>query len=83
MVRLILNATSSTSDNALFGEALKHWLRRNGSEPKWGAVIISLEDDGFSILQLGPTPISGRQLVEWLTLIAAEANQVDPRDLDG
>jgi len=80
MAQLIRNVSTSTEDNALFGAALQHWLRRNGADPKWGAVIISLEDDGFSVLALGERPISGRDLVRWLDAIAMEANSVQIDD---
>jgi len=80
VAELIKNIRTDSADNALFGAALQSWLKRNGCQPTWGAVIIALEDDGYSIVALGAVPISGRDLVGMLNRIADEANTVQLED---
>jgi hypothetical protein len=83
VAKLVKNVSSIDHENALIGEALKHFFRRNGGACEVGVILIGLNHDGFDIMQLGPTPISGRQLVQYITVIAEEASSLPADAYDG
>lgn len=76
---LYSDKSSSNDANSAFGDLLQAWMRSHGVDQPVGAIIVALEVDGFSLLQLGPSSLSAERVIDYLDWVVRQSRAAQLR----
>lgn len=75
MAEIVYTRAESTDENATFGLLLQQFLASKGVQAVGGVILVCLLDDGFTLLQMGPRPLSERDVEDYVIWVGEQTRE--------